>query len=401
MDHDHARSVRSAAPDAPAASRQVPPRYGGSTGAIGSSVTPGAQIRDSSAAVRATGTAGRPTVTSAPPPALARFARKKPVVHIPRIPPLRPQRLFVPIAIALVLWVLVIQLIGAHQMSVVLSSTDAASVVGALVVTQLASIGAGIGLWGGVNSFVRFDVLLRAAFAMAFAEFIGGPVATVATAASLHRQHGHSPPGAYGSALLSSAAGIAVPLVIGIGFLPVAWRDFHLVAAGPYGSNPLLLQLVLLAVVATGLVGGLTFVVPRVRHAWALRGRPAFAEIWANVFEVTSHIGPVVRLIAGPALMQFAFAAGLGWCANAVGASVNFSALILVCCAASVLGGITPVPGGMGVVEATYISGLTAVGVPQDLAAGATLFFRACTTYVPALWGWPALAWLREEDDPD
>jgi uncharacterized membrane protein YbhN (UPF0104 family) len=52
----------------------------------------------------------------------------------------------------------------------------------------------------------------------------------------------------------------------------------------------------------------------------------------------------------------------------------------------------------MGVVEATYISGLTLAGVPQDLAAAATLLFRACTTYVPALWGWLAFARLSEDD---
>jgi uncharacterized membrane protein YbhN (UPF0104 family) len=69
---------------------------------------------------------------------------------------------------------------------------------------------------------------------------------------------------------------------------------------------------------------------------------------------------------------------------------------MLVCCAASVLGRICPVPGGLGVVEATYISGLTFAGVPQDLAAGATLLFRACTTYVPALWCGLAFARFRE-----
>jgi undecaprenyl-diphosphatase len=189
-----------------------------------------------------------------------------------------------------------------------------------------------------------------------------------------------------------------VPLLIGIGFLPVAAGEFHLGVAGPAGSHAVLLQALLLVVVATGLIGGLAFVVPRVRHAWASRGRPQFASAWANVYEVTAHIGPVVRLLAGPALTQVVLAAGLGWCLHAVGASANFGALMFVCCAGSVLGAITPVPGGMGVVEATYIAGLTLVGVPQDLAAVATLLYRSCTTYIPALWGWPAYAHLREGD---
>jgi uncharacterized membrane protein YbhN (UPF0104 family) len=233
---------------------------------------------------------------------------------------------------------------------------------------------------------------------MAFAELIGGPVSSTAAAASLHRQHGFSPGTAYSSALLSSVAGVAVPVLLGIGFVPVAAGELHLAMVGPAGSNADLLQVLLLIVAATGLVGGLVFMAPRVRHALASRGRPQFASAWANVYDVTAHAGPVVRLLAGPALTQVVLAAGLGWCLHAVGAVANFSALMLVCCTASILGKISPVPGGMGVVEATYISGLTLAGVPQDLAAGATLLFRACTTYMPALWNGPAFARLREDD---
>jgi uncharacterized membrane protein YbhN (UPF0104 family) len=48
--------------------------------------------------------------------------------------------------------------------------------------------------------------------------------------------------------------------------------------------------------------------------------------------------------------------------------------------------------------EASYISGLTLLGVDQELAIAATVIFRACTTYLPPLWGWGALVWLRRHD---
>jgi uncharacterized membrane protein YbhN (UPF0104 family) len=330
-------------------------------------------------------------------PAAARSEAPSRVIRIPRLPRVRPQRFVVPVALALLVWLLVVELIGLHQMRAVLSHTDWASLAGALVVVQGATVGEGLALWGGVTTSIPFDLLLRTACAMAFAELIGGPVGATATAVSLHRRRGLSPGIAYSSGLLSSAAGVAVPFLLGIGFLPVAAREFHLGAAGPAGSNSALLQVLLLIVAAMGLVGGLTFMVPRARHAWASRARPQFARAWANVYDVTAHVGPVVRLLAGPALTQVVLAAGLGWCVHAVGGSVSVSALMLVCCAASVLGRICPVPGGLGVVEATYISGLTFAGVPQDLAAGATLLFRACTTYVPALWCGFAFARFRED----
>ena len=49
----------------------------------------------------------------------------------------------------------------------------------------------------------------------------------------------------------------------------------------------------------------------------------------------------------------------------------------------------------MGVMEASYISGLTLLGVTQDQAIVATLLYRACTTYLPPIWGWASLRWLR------
>ena len=70
-----------------------------------------------------------------------------------------------------------------------------------------------------------------------------------------------------------------------------------------------------------------------------------------------------------------------------------------MCTFSSLLGGIAPVPGGMGVVEASYISLLTLLGIPEDLAVATTLLYRLCTTYLPPIWGWGALAWLRRHDE--
>ncbi|HSZ37044.1 MAG TPA: YbhN family protein [Acidimicrobiales bacterium] len=365
-------------------------------GSSGSAVTPGAHVGASSAAVRATGTAGTPTVTAML--AAARGDQLSRVMRIPRLPRLRLHKLIIPFAIAALVWLVVVLLIGGRQMQAVLSAADLTSVVGALVVVQGASVGQGLALWGGVTTYIPFDALVRTASAMSFAELIGGPVASTAAAVSLHRRNGLTPSIAYSSGLLTSVARVAVALLLAIGFLPVAIGQLHLGITGPKGPHAALLQTLLLAGVATGLIGGLAFIAPRMWHAWASRVRPQFASAWAHVYDVTSHVAPVVRLLAGPALTQLLLAAGLAWCLHAVGAEANFSALMLVCCTASVLAGICPVPGGMGVVEATYISGLTLAGVPQDVAAGATLLFRACTTYVPALWGWVAFARLREED---
>ena len=64
----------------------------------------------------------------------------------------------------------------------------------------------------------------------------------------------------------------------------------------------------------------------------------------------------------------------------------------------SMLGGISPVPGGMGVVEAGMILGLTAVGIPEDIAVSAVFVQRLFTAYLPPIAGWFALISLRRQD---
>ena len=68
------------------------------------------------------------------------------------------------------------------------------------------------------------------------------------------------------------------------------------------------------------------------------------------------------------------------------------------CTATSLLGGLAPVPGGMGVMEASFISGLTLAGVPEGPAIAATFIYRMVTAYLPPIWGWVAMLWLRHTD---
>ena len=60
--------------------------------------------------------------------------------------------------------------------------------------------------------------------------------------------------------------------------------------------------------------------------------------------------------------------------------------------------GISPVPGGMGVVEAGMIFGLTAAGISETDAVAAVFVQRLFTAYLPPIWGWGALVWMRKKE---
>ena len=231
--------------------------------------------------------------------------------------------------------------------------------------------------------------------AASLTSLLGGTVGAMATAIRYLRQRGLDPALAYGSGALHTVACFAVRAVLLVVFVPFALDQLHRTPAGPSGSSAEILQLVLYTITAAGLVGGLDFAVPRLRRAWRNRRRPQFEPAWRNVDTVASHPGNVFRLLASAALTQLVLAAGLAATLHAVGALANVGGVVLVVCFSSVVAGLTPLPGGIPVAEASYISGLTMFGVSQDLAVVTTLLFRACTAYLPALWGYGAWRSLR------
>jgi len=65
---------------------------------------------------------------------------------------------------------------------------------------------------------------------------------------------------------------------------------------------------------------------------------------------------------------------------------------------AGFFGGIAPVAGGLGVVEAGMILGLTAAGVSGADATAAVFIQRLFSSYLPPIWGWATLVWMRKRD---
>ena len=83
---------------------------------------------------------------------------------------------------------------------------------------------------------------------------------------------------------------------------------------------------------------------------------------------------------------------------HAVGQRASLATILVVTTTASIIGGAVPVPGGLGVVEAGLIAGLTAAGIPQDQAVAAVFIQRLFTAYLPPVWGWATLAWMRRRE---
>ena len=103
-------------------------------------------------------------------------------------------------------------------------------------------------------------------------------------------------------------------------------------------------------------------------------------------------------LFGGNVASQLLFSLAIEATLHAFGYSLPLLQIVVINSFASFLGGAAPVPGGMGVVEAGLIAGFTAAGIPDAEAVAATFVYRLFTAYLPPIWGWYSLAWLRRHD---
>jgi uncharacterized membrane protein YbhN (UPF0104 family) len=295
------------------------------------------------------------------------------------------------------LWLLIGKLLGAGEVRSVLSGADWGWIVAVLLVTQATSITEAVSMSGSVTVSMPIGPLTLLRFATTFTGMIGGTVGATATIGRFFSRRGLAPPVAMSSGVIYSVAGFIVQIVLTILLFATSSAEFHLQSEGSSGSGPRILQLLLYAVVILGVVAAVVFAVPKIRRLLMSRVRPQAAAAWQNLREVANRPDKLLRLFGGAAVTQLMMAMGLGFALRAVGTSASFSGIFIVCTFTALIGGMAPVPGGIGVMEASYISGLTLLGVQQDLAVGAVLIYRAATTYLPPIWGWGALFWLRRQ----
>jgi glycosyltransferase 2 family protein len=264
----------------------------------------------------------------------------------------------------------------------------------AALLSQLPQFAQAVAMTGSVATPLPLRITTVVQFANAFTGLVAGTAGNVTLVVRYFERQGKPPAVAVSSGMLNSLAGFATQLVL-VGFaLIVTAGDYSTSTAGGDASGAA--RLVLLMVLVVGIVLTVTITIPKLRKwAWT-RAKPQAEQAWANLRTIASMPRKAVQMFGGNLVSQLLFALTLDACLHAYGGSLPFMQIVLVNTFASFIGGAVPVPGGMGVVEAGLIGGLTAAGVPQDIAVAATFTHRLLTAYLPPIWGWFALRWLRQ-----
>jgi uncharacterized membrane protein YbhN (UPF0104 family)/tRNA A-37 threonylcarbamoyl transferase component Bud32 len=266
----------------------------------------------------------------------------------------------------------------------------------AFVLAQLPMIAEAWALTGAVPSQIPFGRCAALETSNTFTALVGGDVAVLAVRIRFFQRNGYDAAVAVSAGAIASTASWTVKGLLGLVSIGFAAGSFH--APTSSGGNQTAIWIVVGVVLAAGIAAALIGLVPRLRRLASSRIRPHLVNIWANVKTIATEPRKIFYILAGSILAQLLVAMALGASLHAVGQRASIATLLVVITFASIIGGAVPVPGGMGVVEAGLIAGLTSVGVPQDQAVAAVFIQRLFTAYLPPIWGWAILAWMRRRE---
>ena len=271
-------------------------------------------------------------------------------------------------------------------------------VIAAFILAQLAFVASAAEGVGSVAGALPFGRVVAVEVANSFSALAGGTAAVFATRVRFFQRQGYDASVALSSGAIMATSSWIATAVLFLVSLPFAWGSIHLEATPESGGDSKLVWIILAVVVAVGLLAGLALAVPRVRRLAADKLRPKLRDIWANLRQVASSPRKLVLLVGGSFAQELVIAMALSVSLRAFDDHLRLPTLIVVITLAAFIGGISPTPGGMGVVEAGLILGLTAAGVSEADATAAVFIQRLFTSYLPPIWGWMTLVWMRKRE---
>ena len=266
------------------------------------------------------------------------------------------------------------------------------------VLAQAAYPAEAMAVLGSVLNPLPYGRALALEVANTFVALAGGTVAVLAARVRFFQQQGYSATLAVSSGVLVSTASWIVKTVLFLIAIPFALHNLNFGEPTNSANHADLVWLVLVVILVVAVGLGLLLAVPRLRRMARDKLRPPLSQVMQQLRSLALHPRKLVQVFGGSIIAQLVIAMSLGASLHAFGQHLSLATLIVVITLASVLGGMSPVPGGMGVVEVGMILGLTAAGISETVAVAAVFVQRLFTAYLPPIWGWFVLAWMRRKD---
>jgi len=257
---------------------------------------------------------------------------------------------------------------------------------------------------GSVTDTMPFGRTVALEVSNTFVSLAGGSIGALATRVQFFQQQGYDATLGVSSGVLISTASWITKGAMFVVALSIAISQFDFASqptstgGGSGASTARLVWIIVIAIALIGMLFGLIFAIPRWRRLAAANLRPKTSEVWGHLKILSTRPRNLVEIFGGEVGAQLLVALSLGAALQAFDQHLSLASLIIVLTLGSMIGGISPVPGGMDVVEAGMILGLTAAGIPQDDAVAAVFVQRLFTAYFPPIWGWFCLIWMCKHE---
>ncbi len=290
-------------------------------------------------------------------------------------------------------WLLISQLadIGLSTIIDELSQASWEWLLVVLILGQLPLLSQALSLTGAVPTPIPYAPTVALESAIKFVNLtVPSSAGRIAVNIRYLQKQGLSSTAAVAAGALDGIAGTIVEVVLLLIILP--FMDLNLSADA--GSDVSALGWIVIGFVVAILAA---VIVLAVKRAWREKLLHTLKEGLDSLKVVLVAPAQLVRLFGGNILTEIGWAVTLAASAHAYGADLGLAQALVVNMCASVFASVMPVPGGIGVAEASLAAGMMAFGVPSTEAYAAALTHRLATFYLPPIWGWFSLRYLTRK----
>ncbi|TFH17851.1 MAG: flippase-like domain-containing protein, partial [Acidimicrobiales bacterium] len=260
------------------------------------------------------------------------------------------------------------------------------------VVAQLPRIAQAVSTLGAAPVALPLGPVYALQLAISYVNLaIPTAAARIAVNVRFFQRQGVSPATAVATGALDGVSGFIVQGLLLGSLLLFSGLSLDVDVSGPASAA---VRIAWMLAVVLGIAVLVILVIPRLRR-YVLGGVRRTVHEAFTVLRGLRSLRRLVMLFGGNLVAELLFALALGVFVQAFGYSLALHELLFINMAVSLLAGLLPVPGGVGVTEGGLIFGLTSFGVPQEAAFAAVILYRFSTFYTPPIWGFFSLRWLE------
>ncbi len=266
--------------------------------------------------------------------------------------------------------------------------------IAAAIVAQLPRVTQAVSTRGAIPAQLPFGPVYVMQLAMSYMNLaLPSSFARMAVSVRFFQRQGVPPAAAITSGTIDSFTNTVVQAVLLVLLLLFSSASLNLDISAPDASGVIRIAVLLIAIAAAFVIG---VALSRRARTWIREKVGTWWPQIRNTFRSLRGSHKLAQLFLGNIGTEILFATALGLFARGLGFPLSLADLLVINISVSLLATVIPVPGGIGVVEGGLVVGLTSAGVPESAAFATALLYRIATFYLPPIWGWFALQWLRK-----